>query len=459
MTEYKKTFKALFFFALPIILSTMISSASSFISMLLMAQINSDALAAGALITSTYGLFIMMVISFLYSVSILIGQSKGRGCDSDIGHIISSGIVLVFMMSIPLSYIFLNLTPILQLLHQPPNVSLLVGEYFHGLAYGLIPSLMGAVFTQFFLGIGKARISLFVAMIGILVNSAVSYILIFGYGSIKPLGVFGAGLASSITAFVLLALVSIYICFSAQFKPYQIKLNTLFSLKYCKLLTQMGIPISMQYTLELLAFSAITYLMGIIGTESLAAQQIILQCSMFSIMVIMGLSQAGSILVSHNMGKNAPLDRMIICKTTLLFGALIMFVVGLCYWQFSEQIISFYVDTQNPSLDSIVLTAKTFLIIAAFTQFFDAGRNIAAGLLRGYGDTKTSMWTGLVSCWVIGIPLSIVIAFPCGFGGPGLRFGILVGIFYGCMRLIKQLSRIKERNYFVTQYKAIGDLS
>nr|MBA3537320.1 MATE family efflux transporter [Tatlockia sp.] len=327
MKQYKIVFKEIFILAIPIIFANIISASSSLISMFLLAKINSDALAAGAIITSTYGLLIMMVISILYSVSILIGHSKGGGREHEVGRIISSGIALSFIIGIPLMGVFLYIAPILQFLHQPIKVSQMTGEYFHGLVYGLIPSLIGAVFTQFYLGVAKTKITLYFTIIGVLINSITTYLLIFGYGSIRPLGFFGAGLAASITAFILLGLNLIYILFNSEFRKYKIMTKAFFNLRYFNLLFKIGFPISMQYTMELLAFSTITYLMGIFGTESLAAQQITLQCSMLSFMVIMGISQAGSILISHNMSKDSKLNRAIICKSTLLFGALLMLLV------------------------------------------------------------------------------------------------------------------------------------
>ncbi len=240
MTQYKIIFKAILILAIPIIFSNIISASSSLISMFLLAKINSDALAAGAIITSTYGLLIMMVISILYSVSILIGHSKGGGREHEMGSIISSGIALAFIIGVPLIGIFLNIASILQLLHQPIKVSRMAGEYFQGLAYGLIPSLIGAVFTQFFLGIAKTKIILYFTIIGVLINSITSYLLIFGCGPIKPLEFFGAGLAASITAFVLLGLVLIYILFNPEFHKYKIMTKAFFNLRYCNVLFKIG---------------------------------------------------------------------------------------------------------------------------------------------------------------------------------------------------------------------------
>nr|MBA3537160.1 hypothetical protein [Tatlockia sp.] len=133
-------------------------------------------------------------------------------------------------------------------------------------------------------------------------------------------------------------------------------------------------------------------------------------------------------------------------------------LVSLSYVIFSDRLISFYLDINDNSLHEIVLIAKNFLIIVAFTQFFDAGRNISAGLLRGYGDTKTSMWMGIVSCWIIGLPLAMIFAFSLHLGAIGLRLGIMIGILYGCIQLINRLIKANRTDFFPVSYKATSDV-
>lgn len=453
MKQYKTVLKQLFSLALPIIFSNLISASSGLISMFFIAAINQNALAAGAIITSTYGLVTLMVVSALYSVSILIGQSHGAGRNSEISPIISSGIFVAFILGAPLTVLLCYMTPILQFLHQPIEVSLLAGEYFQGIAYGLIPSLIGAVFTQFFMGISKARLLLNFTVIGVLVNSLISYILIFGLTIVQPMGIFGAGLASSITSYLLLIIISLYIVFNSEFKKYQFFSKGKFNLSYCKLLLKIGMPISIQYTLELFAFSIITYLMGLVGTNALGAQQITLQCSMVAVMVVMGLSQSGSILVSQSLGKGTLLDRQLITNCTYVVATLFMLGIGIVYWVFPNTLIGFYLDINDPSLSEMLSLARTILYIAAFTQLFDAGRNIAAGLLRGYGDTKSSMWTSLISCWIIGLPLAILFAFVLHFDAVGLRLGIMFGILFGCIHLMSRLNKIIKTPVVSVLYK------
>ncbi len=438
MNPSKSTLKAIFLLALPLIFSNIVSSASGIISMFFIAQINTEALAAGAVISSSLGLCMMMTVSILYSVSICIGHSTSGKLKADINEIVASGIGLALLISLPMLFIYLNIGRILLWMRQPLEVCQMTGNYFHGLALGLLPNLLTVVFNQFFMGIRKPRIILYFTSLGVLINSCLSYVMIFGYGPINPMGIYGAGLSASLTAISLLTTIVIYILFHPAMKKYQLITKKIISFNLSRRLFSIGYPISIQYTIELLAFSAITYFMGIIGTSALAAQQISFQLSLFLIMINMGMSQAGSILISHHQ-QSGSRQLIHISRLTLLSGASLMLLIGFFYLLFSKNLIVLYLDVDNPALHGIASLAQTLILITVISQFFDAGRNISAGLLRGHGDSKTSMWTSLFSCWIIGIPLSLVLAFVLHLGPVGLRLGMMTGIFFGCCQLLRRV--------------------
>lgn len=422
--------------AVPLIFSNLINISSSLVGMYFISQVSPNTLAAGAIITSTYGLIVMMVISILYSVSIIVAKMHGSNANETIGSVVFSGIFVTLIIGIPLTILLLHIEIIFDTLKQPHEISILAGEYFQALAIGFIPSLIGAVYTQFFMGISQPRVILSFTILGAIVNSALSYICIFGYSFIPALGVLGAGLACSITAYTLLITTILYVLYSSRFKSYNIFNYQRITLKYIPTILKIGIPISIQYSAELLAFSALTFLMGILGADALCAQQIALQCSMIGIMIVMAISQSGSILISQSLNENKIHRTLAIANSALLLGTSFMLIIGAIYWFFPIKLISLYLDVKNTALTNTVYLTKIILSIAAFTQIFDGGRNIAAGLLRGFGDTKSSMLTGITSCWVIGIPTSICFGFLLHLGAPGIRLGMMIGIFIGCINLV-----------------------
>lgn len=459
MRLHDSILKKLILLSFPIIISNLINASSSLISMFFIAMLNPEALAAGAIITSTYGLIVMLVVALLYSVSIMVGQNHGAARFNEAGSIVFSGVTLAFILGVPLTCLMLNITPILIWLHQPAQVSELVGEYFHGIAYGLIPSLIGATYTQFFLGVSKAKTVFYFTTMGVLINSILSYLFIFGYGWCESYGVFGAGLANSLTACILLIVMLVTIKVSPNLKKYQLFSRQACHLTYLNILFKIGFPISLQYGAELLAFSVITFLMGSFGATALGAQQITLQCSMIAIMVVMGISQAATILTSQALGEKNTSSLRVIANYSFMLGIIFMLVVAFVYWFIPLSLISFYMDIHNPYVQPMLDLAKTLLAIAAFTQLFDAGRNIAAGLLRGLGDTKSSMWTSMISCWLIGIPASIILAFIFDLGAIGLRLGIMLGILVGSIHLVSRVYKGKlsytEKSFHTRQKEAI----
>ena len=67
---------------------------------------------------------------------------------------------------------------------------------------------------------------------------------------------------------------------------------------------------------------------------------------------------------------------------------------------------------------------------------------MALGLLRGVQDTRVPLGLAAVSYWLIGIPCSYVLAFPMGYGGVGLWFGLVIGLVCAAASLMWRFWRL-----------------
>ena len=72
--------------------------------------------------------------------------------------------------------------------------------------------------------------------------------------------------------------------------------------------------------------------------------------------------------------------------------------------------------------------AATLIPIAGVFQIFDGIQVVAAGVLRGAGDTRAPLVVGVVGFWLIGVPVSIALGFGTGAGPVGLWWGLVVGL-------------------------------
>ena len=72
--------------------------------------------------------------------------------------------------------------------------------------------------------------------------------------------------------------------------------------------------------------------------------------------------------------------------------------------------------------------ASLLIPIAGFFQVFDGLQVVSAGALRGAGDTRAPMLVNVLGFWLIGLPTSLVLAFPLGLGPQGLWWGVVAGL-------------------------------
>ena len=73
----------------------------------------------------------------------------------------------------------------------------------------------------------------------------------------------------------------------------------------------------------------------------------------------------------------------------------------------------------------VVTVAVSLIPIAGVFQVFDGLQVVAAGVLRGAGDTRAALIANLLGFWLVGTPVSLLLGFTAGLGVVGLWWGPL----------------------------------
>ena len=120
-------------------------------------------------------------------------------------------------------------------------------------------------------------------------------------------------------------------------------------------------------------------------------------------------------------------------RSILLTGAALL--VG-TWWKLDTLDAGFVRD------EVVVGLAMSLIPIAGFFQVFDGLQVVSAGVLRGVADTRFPMIIGLVGFWVVGLPISLLLAFRVGLGPVGLWWGLVAGL--GSVSLLL-LARVRNR--------------
>jgi MATE family multidrug resistance protein len=88
---------------------------------------------------------------------------------------------------------------------------------------------------------------------------------------------------------------------------------------------------------------------------------------------------------------------------------------------------------------AVLSVAVTLIPLAGVFQVFDGIQVTSIGILRGLGDTRTPMLTGILGFWLVGLPVSLLLGFPLHYGPAGLWWGLVLGLIAVAFVLVLRL--------------------
>ena len=184
------------------------------------------------------------------------------------------------------------------------------------------------------------------------------------------------------------------------------KMSDFFQWYLVRRLTKIGLPIGVQATSEVLAFSAITIMIGWLGSEELAIQQMAVQYFILLVVPIFALSQASSILVGKAYGAQNKLDIRRYSNALLGICLLLTMIDVLIFVLFPHELIIFYVGHDIHLSNTSLQLAITIFILTGCRLLIDSIIIVKSGSLRGMLDVKFPMMLSVSLNWIIGLPLA-----------------------------------------------------
>lgn len=439
--------------ATPLIGARLINSLGNFLSMLMIAKLGHDVLAASALVNSVVIAVMTTVWSLLFGVCILVGRAYGAAKVEDVGNIARQCLWLGIFSGVPSTILLWNIDHLLLWLGQDAHLVDIAAQFFHAYAWGVIPSMGMMCFGQLVVGISCARLVVIWGAISLPLGLLLNYMLIFGKFGMPALGIAGSGYASSIMFLFMLILSVVWLGCGKKYRCYRffsaVSWREWFRFNHLRELLSFGCFTSVQIGAEFLAFGFSTIMIGWFGVQALAAQQIVLQVSILILVIPFAMSQASGVLISQALGATKFREIRTIGHAALALGAVIGVIFALFYCLFPRFIISFYLDPSLPANAVTVHLAVILLAIAAVSQFFDILRTIATGALRGLYDTKIPMFVSVFISCLTSLPLGYVLGSYFHLGAAGVRLGFVVSFFLGAVILMRRLHRLSHHEALV----------
>jgi multidrug resistance protein, MATE family len=414
----------------PSALSQIISFGSVMITVLAMAQMGHDVLAASALITMMTFTVILFCSGIFFALGPLLGQMMGRGERDNIVLTVQASLCLALLLSVFAMIIYVFIQPLLLALGQAPALALMAARYFHVFLFAMPGIMMILVMRQFLQTVGQQYFCLLATFCSLLLMGVLTYVLAFGHWGFPRLGIQGIAWANLVQAYSNV----IIMLLAARWLPVLSDL-ALFRrvegayLKAMQSVWVMGWPIAVQLAAEMLGFKLSIILVGWLGVNALAAKQVASQWITLAIVPVFGLQQAVSILVGKAHGAQRRSDLLSVHRLSLRL-CLGMTVLASCLMMlFYKPLILLYLHRYHHLNAQTYRWSTVLLFLNSIMLVPESLAIMLAGSLRGINDNRYPMRVSLWKFWVFYLPLGSLLAFPLHFGVIGLALAFLLTSF------------------------------
>jgi MATE family multidrug resistance protein len=175
-------------------------------------------------------------------------------------------------------------------------------------------------------------------------------------------------------------------------------------------------------------------LMGSMGTAQVAGHQVALNLASITFMVPLGISSAAAVVVGQAVGRSDAEAAWESAQSALLLAVAFMGTTALIFLLFPGPLARVY--TTSPE---VLAVAVVLIPLAGVFQVFDGIQVTSIGVLRGLGDTRTPMISGVLGFWLLGLPVSLVLGFRLHYGPAGLWWGLVLGLAVVAAFLLRRL--------------------
>ena len=277
---------------------------------------------------------------------------------------------------------------------------------------------------------GSALYAVIAIIIASIFNFVANWILIFGFLWIPPLGLLGAGIATTLTNVLLCMLLITFGLMNPQFREQRhcIKLMIVRWRLMLPILKN-GIPVSLTQANDTLFFFILTIVVGKFGVVALAAHGIAMQVLQVVFTIPNGVSHASTTRISLCSPLGLYSQRTSDAGWSALWLSwIVLTVTSSILVIFSNDIVQLFVARGDGGNDELIMLSTLFVSILGIFHFFDGSQIVLLGIFRGLKKTVFPMLLSIICFWLVGLPLALFFAFYTDLGAAGIWCGLALGL-------------------------------
>ncbi len=336
---------------------------------------------------------------FAAGVQAMVSRRIGQGRSEEAAYPMNAALAIITLLALPTSIALFFLAPkILHLLNDDPELLKEGIPYLQARFVGIVAVGLNFSFRSYWSAISQTQYYLRTLLIMHTINIILNYALIFGHFGMPELGTLGAGIGTTVS--VALGTLYYHYLASKHTKQYGY-LAQLARWPTIRSILKISIPSALQQLFFAGGFTALFWIIGMVGTHQLAAVNAITNVMLVGILPCIALGIGAATLVGQSLGRKDPQNAYLwgwdVAKMAIVFAI----GLGTIFYLFTDPIMGIFL--KEP--EALKLAHWPFKL-SALIIVIDAVGLVFLNALNGAGSTKSTLYVSIISQWILFLPVA-----------------------------------------------------
>ncbi|MYN30160.1 MATE family efflux transporter [Duganella levis] len=438
LSNIRRESAALWQLAWPVLVGQLATVGMGVADVAMTGHTSADQLAAVSLGASVWAIVLVTVSGVMMAINSIVAHDVGAGALTQIPHAVRQslwkalGVGLVAMLLANLA------TLVFDYLRLAPHVQRQAELFVHIISIGLPPLAAYRALYGYSTSINETKPVMVIAILGLLFNVFVNWLLVFGHWGLPALGGLGCAVSTGLCMWLMLGAMLLWIRRAPAYRatyPFSHWEGPQWAA--IKPMLRLGLPIGITYFAEVSAFGLVSLLVARYGVVEISANQIALNFSSLTFMVPLSFGIALITRVGQAVGEGDPVRARFVAWVgvgmSLAFGVLSALLM--VTWR--HQIAAAY--TSDLAVQAL---CAHLLVFAALFQLSDATQVATSSAIRGYKVTRQPMQIQLLAFWGFALPLGCWLGLGHDMAAAGFWIGLTIGLTVAAVLLSWSLHRL-----------------
>ncbi len=412
-------------------------------------HVSAAELAAVSLGASVWSIILVTVIGTMMAINTVVAHEVGAARFDRIPHVVRQalwkglGVGLIACLLANLS------TLVFDHIGLTADVNANASMFIHVISLGMPAFACFRALYGYTASINQTKPVMVIAIMGLLFNVFVNWLLVFGNWGMPKLGGIGCAVATALGMWLMLGAMLAWIRIAPAYRQtYPFTHWEWPNWPEIASMLRLGVPIGVTYLAEVSAFGVVALLIARFGVVQVSASQIALNFSSLLFMVPLSFGIGMVARVGQALGEGDPVRARFVSWVgvgmSLAFALLSAVLVTLFRWEIARAY------TSDPAVQAL---CAHLLLFAALFQLSDATQVATSSAIRGYKVTRQPMQIQLLAFWGFAIPVGYVLGLaPSGFawspaapmGAAGFWIGLVLGLTVAAVLLTWSLHHLSK---------------